>query len=281
MQAITVFDFGGRKVRTAGTHEAPLFCAADVCEILTLGDVSCACERLDQDEVELVAGPAKNSHERVGPGTGTRAYKVLYVTESGLYALILGCIKPEAKVFRKWITSEVLPEIRKRGYYDALEVATRKQTALLLEACFPLAPTKAKPIFSGLISALLKMRGEPQIGNPPWAPLLASIIYDLAIPVKGQQAKRRELSPHPNGSRVDHSMLSDEVRAHVLAVAQAGTALAKNSHSWDEWRACMDVAFRDAPLQLSLLTPVRRLPARAPRKRKAARRPPRKPGDSK
>jgi prophage antirepressor-like protein len=277
-QAITVFEFGGRKVRTAGTFDAPLFCAADVCEILTLGDVSCACERLDQDEVELVAGPAKNSHERVGPGTGTRAYKVLYVTESGLYALILGCIKPEAKVFRKWITSEVLPEIRKRGYYDAIEVAQRKQTALLLESCFPLAPAKAKPIFSGLISALLKMRNEPQVGNPPWAPLLANIIYDLAIPVKGQQEKRRELSPNPNGSRVDHAMFSDEVRAHVIEVAQGGIVLAKNSHSWDEWRACMDVAYRNAPLQLSLLTPVRRLPAR---KRSAAKRPPRKPRGSK
>jgi len=104
------------------------------------------------------------------------------------------------------------------------------------------------------------MRQEAPIGNPAWAPLLASIIYDLAIPVKGQQEKRRALNGAPNGNHVDHSMFSPELKAHVIDVARAGIALAKNSSGWAEWRARMETAFRDAPLQLSLLTPVRRLP---------------------
>jgi len=255
VSVLQVFEFRGAKVRTAGTFEAPLFCAADVCEILTLGDVSRACERLGQTDTVLTAHAAKNSHERV---QGGREYKSLYVTEAGLYKLVLRCRKPEAEPFVDWVASEVLPAIRKHGFYDAVEAAREKTTAQLLAACFPSAPAKAKPIFSELISALLKMRRDPPIGNPPWAPLLASIIYDLAIPVDGQKKKRRALNPDPSGSRVDHSMFSPELKAHVLDVARAGIALAKNSSGWAEWRARMETAFRDAPLQLSMMTPIRR-----------------------
>ena len=89
--ALQAFEFGAKAVRVAGTPEAPLFCAADVCEILTLGNVSKACERLDQDEVVMAAhAAAENSHK----APGVRVYKSLYVTESGLYSLIIGCEKP-------------------------------------------------------------------------------------------------------------------------------------------------------------------------------------------
>lgn len=256
--AIQIFEFQGRAVRTAGTHEAPLFCAADICEILTLGNVSKACERLDQDEVVLeYHAAAKNEPKALGSRTEKRS---LYVTESGLYSLIIGCGKPEAKAFKKWITAEVLPAIRKYGYYDAVASALKQTAAQLLAACFPTAPAKAKPIFSELISALLKMRNEPPIGNPAWAPLLANIIYGLAIPVDGQQQKRRALNVAPGGSRIDHSMFSPELKAHVIDIARAGIALAKTSSGWSEWRAKMETAFADAPLQLSLITPVRRAP---------------------
>lgn len=256
--SIQIFEFQGRTVRTAGSHDAPLFCAADICEILTLGNVSKACERLDQDEVVLEHhAAAENEPKALGSRTEKKS---LYVTESGLYSLIIGCGKPEAKPFKKWITSEVIPAIRKYGYYSAIESAQKQTAAQLLAACFPSAPAKAKPIFSDLISALLKMRNEPAVGNPAWAPLLASIIYDLAIPVAGQQQKRRALNMSPSGNRVDHAMFSPELKAHVIDVARAGIALAKNSNGWGEWRARMETAFHDAPLQLSLITPVRRTP---------------------
>lgn len=262
MTDLQVFEFGGRRVRTAGTHEAPLFCAADVCEILALGNVAQACGRIDQDDVALAHHvEAENKQKAVTGGQAIRGVKrSLYVTESGLYALIFGSEKPEAKAFKKWVTSEVLPAIRRHGYYSAVEVARERTTKELLAACFPSAPAKAKPIFSDLISELLKMRGEAQVGNPAWAPLLASIVYELAIPVQGQQAERRARNAKPDGSHVDHAMFAPEVREHVLNVARAGIALAKNSSSWGEWRARMETAFRNAPLQLSLITPIRRLP---------------------
>lgn len=259
MSGLQVFDFGGVKVRAAGTADAPLFCAADVCSVLALDDVAKACLRLDQDEVEEV--PQK-MHNPTSGGTGRPA---LYVNESGLFSLILGSRKPEARAFKKWVTSEVLPEIRRRGYYDALEVHQRKTTAQLLAACFPLAPAKAKPLFSDLISALLKMRHEERLtGNPPWAPLLAQLVYDWAIPVDGQQQERRRLNADRTADKPDHSMFSEELRAHVESVARVGVAMALNSNSWNEWRARMDVAFHDAPLQLSMRMPVRRLTPKKP-----------------
>lgn len=266
--ALQVFAFGDRSVRTAGTHEAPLFCAADVCAVLALGDVAQACGRLNPNDVALEHhAAAENKQNRVEDGSAPRGVKrSLYVTEAGLYKLVMRSRKPEAEAFVDWVTGEVLPAIRRQGYYSAVEAAQQKTTAQLLAACFPLAPAPAKPIFSELISELLKMRHEPQIGNPAWTPLLASIIYDLAIPVAGQQQQRRALNAAPGGSKVDHAMFSPELKAHVIDVARVGIAFAKTSMNWGEWRARMETAFRNAPLQLSLITPVRRLPPSGPRK---------------
>lgn len=253
--SIQSFEFRGRTVRTAGTPESPLFCAADVCEILTLGDVSRACERLDQDDVTLTAHvAAEKSHERVTGGPGRREYKSLYVTESGLYSLIIGCEKPEAKPFKKWVTAEVLPAIRKYGYYSAVEAATREQTELLLAECFPKLPSKSEPIFRDLIGALLVVRREQGAsGNPPWARSLASDIYGWAFKkIDGQQPFRRAKNPKPNGSHVDHSMLSEPAQEAVRHVAQAGAQFAQISVSWTDWRAKMSVVFGGKSFQPDL-----------------------------
>lgn len=244
------FEFGGKRVRAAGTPDAPLFCAADVCEILTLGNVSKACERLDQDEVALTPhAEAENSHK----APGVRVYKSLYVTESGLYSLIIGCEKPEAKAFKKWVTSEVLPAIRKYGYYSAVESDRRKQTERLLAEVFPKLPAKSAPIFRDLIGALLVVRRERGAsGNPPWARTLASLVYGWALKVDGQQAHRRAKNPKPNGSRVDHSMFSDLAEESVRHVAQAGAHFAKISVSWAEWKTHMETVFGGKAFQPEL-----------------------------
>ncbi len=248
--AIQPFEFGGKKVRTAGTHDAPLFCAADVCEILTLGDVSQACRRLDPDEVQLEHhAEAENKQKRIVEATrGTK--RSLYVTESGLYSLIIGCEKPEAKTFKKWVTSEVLPALRRFGVYDLVEAQTRKQTAVLLAEIFPGLPSKSQPIFSKLIHALLKVRREENApGNPVWARTLASLIYGWAIPIAGQQAFRRDRNGTPSASSTDHSMLSGAALDRVKEVAEAGTLFAGISFSWADWREKMEVSFGGKRLQ--------------------------------
>lgn len=104
--AIQVFNspqFG--EIRTAGTSEEPLFCLSDACSVLGLrqGDVK---QRLDKGVV--LTQPLE---------TAGGIQQANFVNEDGLYDVILDSRKPQAKAFRKWVTSEVLPAIRKTGGY--------------------------------------------------------------------------------------------------------------------------------------------------------------------
>lgn len=108
MSELSVFNFDSYAVRTLTRDGEPWFVAADVCDALGLGDTSKACSRLDDDE-KLIRTMFVSGQNR----------EVLTINESGLYSLILTSRKPEAKRFRKWVTSEVLPSIRKTGQYAA------------------------------------------------------------------------------------------------------------------------------------------------------------------
>ena len=110
MNDVTIFrkdEFGAvRAVRLKGE---PWFVAADVCRALGLGNSSQAIAKLDDDEKSGVIISDPHGREQV-----TR-----FISESGLYALVLSSRKPEAKAFKRWITHEVIPEIRKTGGYIA------------------------------------------------------------------------------------------------------------------------------------------------------------------
>ena len=95
-------------IRTAGTAEEPLFCLADICRVLEL-QPSAVMRRLDD---------GVTSNHPIPDNLG-RIQQANFVNEDGLYDVILDSRKPEAKAFRKWITSEVLPAIRKDGGYIA------------------------------------------------------------------------------------------------------------------------------------------------------------------
>ena len=107
-------EFGA--VRSILIDGEPWFVAADVCKALELEKTNRALSRLDDDE--------KGAHSVSTPGGRQR---MSIISESGLYSLILGSRKPEARAFKRWITHEVIPSIRKHGAYmtdsllDALE----------------------------------------------------------------------------------------------------------------------------------------------------------------
>ena len=84
----------------------PWFVATDVCRALEIGDPHKAVSRLDEDE------KGRNSIPTLGG-----IQELITVSESGLYSLVLGSRKPEAKAFKRWITHEVIPSIRKHGAY--------------------------------------------------------------------------------------------------------------------------------------------------------------------
>ena len=107
-------DFGA--VRSILIDGDPWFVATDVCKALEIEKTNRALSRLDDDE--------KGAHSVSTPGGRQR---MSIISESGLYSLILGSRKPEARAFKRWITHEVIPSIRKHGAYmtdsllDALE----------------------------------------------------------------------------------------------------------------------------------------------------------------
>lgn len=106
MNDVTIFNFDGADFRVIIRDGQPWFVAKDVLGVLDLNNVTNALRNLDEDErglqiLNTLGGPQE----------------MTVITESGLYALIMRSNKPEARRFRKWVTSEVLPTIRKHGAY--------------------------------------------------------------------------------------------------------------------------------------------------------------------
>lgn len=119
---IIPFDFENNAVRLVIQNDAPWFVAKDVCTILDISNPWDAVARLDEDERDDLG-----ITDAIG-----RKQEMNVVSESGLYSLIFTSRKPEAKRFRKWVTSEVLPSIRKTGGYLIPKASERMQTSARL-----------------------------------------------------------------------------------------------------------------------------------------------------
>ena len=127
---LITFEFVTQSVRVLIIDGEPWFVAVDVCAALHINNNRMALERLDDDErgVSVMDTPG-------GP------QKMSIINESGLYALILTSRKPEAKKFKKWVTSEVLPTLRKQGHYTILGAdepvfkLTQQDLTDLIERC--------------------------------------------------------------------------------------------------------------------------------------------------
>lgn len=107
MNEIQIFNYQNKQVRTVEKDGEPWWVLKDVCEVLELSTPARVSERLDGDEV---------SQTHIIDSIG-RQQETTIINESGLYNVILRSDKPQAKPFRKWVTSEVLPAIRKHGGY--------------------------------------------------------------------------------------------------------------------------------------------------------------------
>lgn len=101
-----VFSYGKSQIRTFVKENEPWFVAKDVCEVLEINNSRMALSRLDADEKGV---------RSIDTHGGTQVLSV--VNEPGLYSLILTSRKQEAKQFKRWITHEVIPSIRKHGAY--------------------------------------------------------------------------------------------------------------------------------------------------------------------
>jgi prophage antirepressor-like protein len=125
------FEFSNYGIRTIISPTGEVyFVAQDVCKVLETNNVGQAISRLDEDEKTTII---LNEYGR--------DYEKPIITESGLYSLVLSSRKPEAKAFKKWVTSEVLPAIRKTGKYEPKALSPAE---LILMQAQQLVATEAK-----------------------------------------------------------------------------------------------------------------------------------------
>lgn len=115
---VQVWNYESSEIRTVQINGEPWFVLSDVCKVLELSSPHKVAERLDGDE------KGRNQIPTLG---GVQEMAV--VNESGLYTVILRSDKPQAKPFRKWVTSEVLPSIRKHGAYMTEQTLERALTS--------------------------------------------------------------------------------------------------------------------------------------------------------
>lgn len=130
-----VFEYESKPVRTVLVDGEPWFVAKDVCDILEIGNPSDAMKRLDDDERALV------SIEGASNGLPVNA-----VNEPGLYNLVMGSRKPEAKLFQRWVRHEVLPSIRRTGTYGNQIPATYAEALRLAADQAELIEQQAKQL---------------------------------------------------------------------------------------------------------------------------------------
>jgi len=114
MNELTVFNYEGKNIRTVQRDGETWWVLKDICDVLELSNPSMIADRLDEDE-QMKVDPKQY--------LGSRSNEpITVISESGLYNVILLSRKPEAKKFKRWVTHEVLPAIRKHGLYATDEL---------------------------------------------------------------------------------------------------------------------------------------------------------------
>lgn len=129
MNNLMNFNFEVKKVRTLLINDEIYFVAKDVADILKYAETSVMLRRLDDDEMKKI-------EPSVVVGANSMAREFTVINESGLYNAVLGSKKENAKRFKKWVTSEVLPSIRKTGSYSKQLTTAEmllKQAELMVE----------------------------------------------------------------------------------------------------------------------------------------------------
>lgn len=160
LKIFTSEEFG--EIRTVTIDDEPWFVASDICKALEIGNTSQSLTRLDDDEKRTTI----ISNEGAASGKSSMSF----INEYGLYSLVLASRKPQAKDFKRWITHEVLPSIRKNGGYiagqetlsddelmaKALLVAQNKiaeRDKVIMEKQEQIDQMKPKEIFADAVSA--------------------------------------------------------------------------------------------------------------------------------
>lgn len=208
---------------------------------------------LNDSDVRPVVGRSRTDGQN--PAFGREVTEYWLTEEAALFVAARAETATGAQVLKALIVA-----------YEAARQQSQRVTKIL-ELCFQNEPRTVKPMFSRLIAALIRMRGEQDgPANPPWARGLASLVYRLAFgddDDNAQQRLRRTLNPEPGGGAVDYGFCTDEGLAQLNRVIQAGEDYADISSDWSDWKTKMLHRFEGRPLQLTFMAQVPRLPRQA------------------
>lgn len=201
MQNLQKFNYKNKNVRLIKKDGEPWWILKDVCSILDISHIKDTARRLDPDEVgqtEVI--------DRMG-----RKQKMWCVNESGLYNVILRSDKPEAKPFRKWVTSEVLPTIRKTGGYVSNDDA-------FISTYLPFADDQTKMLFKSTLQTVRQLNDKIEADKPKvlFADAVTASKTDILI---GELAK----IIRQNGCDIGEKRLFKWLREHGYLISRKGT----------------------------------------------------------
>jgi prophage antirepressor-like protein len=150
-EPMQIFIYNEKQIRTVAIDGEPWFVLKDVCEILSIENHKDVAKRLDADEVGRFSLPHPQSPEK--------QIDMVCVNESGLYHIIIRSDKPVAKPFRKWITADVLPTMRKTGGYVAND-------DVFIDTYLPYADEQTKLLFRSTLETVKKLNEKVKADAP-------------------------------------------------------------------------------------------------------------------
>lgn len=126
------FPFTGQQVRAGLIDDEAWLVAPDVCAILKHSNVTMAVKGLDDDEKRTIERSSSEALNFPSTFADLRIQSITLINESGLYTLVMRSHVPAAKAFRRWVTHEVLPSLRKNGRFDIRQVSNRDLALMVI-----------------------------------------------------------------------------------------------------------------------------------------------------
>ena len=197
MMALDPFSYNNHLIRTAGTADVPLFCLNDVCDILNITNGKNKAARLCDDEKQLISIEAADNKVRL----------MTFITEMGLYNVALSCrgasIPGTAPFkFKRWITSDVLPTLRKTGEYSLKRKPDDELASLKLKASMMCAE-KAEAIYAKAVAA-------NDVRKADWAETLSNNALTTTLALcSGSNAPLAIEAPKVSAARTITELMAD------------------------------------------------------------------------
>ena len=185
---LSTFKFESNSIRTLAINNEPWFVAIDICKAINLSNPSMAVANLDEDEKKVV-GSSDTLDPKLNLGSaGNGAQSLSLVSESGMYTLILRCRDAVKKGsvphrFRKWVTAEVLPAIRKTGKYEG-KTTTDDRTGL--RNAVNMLVSKKGLIYSDAYNLVHQYMNVETIEDIPADKLQSAVEYVHRIVLEGE-----------------------------------------------------------------------------------------------